>query len=137
MKIQKKHLAFTGSALAVIFLLCGLFYEQLLKLCEQETTAQLLLSPLAILSWLIFPGSAIGAFLAGAIFLSLLMAKPLKINLKKNELICTVLAFQLILFLLPGTEIKLCIVFFEVAIGMLCLWCLPVFLFLIWRDRKR
>lgn len=136
-KIHKKHLAITGSVLVVIFLLCGLFYEQLLKLFEQETTALLLLSPLSILSWLIFPGSALAAFLAGTICLLLEIAKPLKICLEKNVLICSALAFQLILWFIPANEIVPGIVFFEVYIGMLFLLCSPVFLSLIWRSRKR
>ncbi len=137
MKIHKKHLAITGSVLVVIFLLCGLFYEQLLKLLEQEATAHLLLLPLGILSWLIFPGSAIAAFIAGTIFLLLEIAKPLKIGLEKNVLICSALAFQLILCIIPANEIVLGIVFFEVYFGMLFLLCSPVFFFLIWRSRKR
>ncbi len=136
MKIHKKHLAISGSVLVFIFLLCALFYEQLLKLFEQESTAQLLLSPLAILSWLIFPGSAIAAFIAGTIFLLLEIAKPLKIGLEKNVLIYSALAFQLIL-LIPGNEILPGIVLLEIYIGMLYLSCFPVFLFLIWRSRKR
>ncbi|MBA3994522.1 MAG: hypothetical protein C0469_13420 [Cyanobacteria bacterium DS2.3.42] len=90
MKIHKKHLAITGSVLFFIFLLCGLFYEQLLKLFEQESTAQLLRLPVGILSWLIFPGSAIAAFLAGTVFLLLEIAKPLKIGLEKKcaHLLC-------------------------------------------------